>query len=382
MKEKQTKTSKDREEDGVVDGVEHNGFSGSRDFLDDWIGSHRQQNAVCSSAGALVCIKEFCNSHDAFPASMESQSGTATLIIGSSVENSLLFNDWFTLSPSAETEIQSLNRKLDMAPSTRIGLAVMGQNLALNIAEKGYPIPVNNRTTSKVDETVEQTKQEGDLPLNGFHDPESFVKSIQKPRVIIMLVKAGALVDQFIKSWGEEGARHGSSLLPGGSFEAYKHIEDILLKLVALVPDSGPYVTYIGKGGSGNFDKMTHNGIEYVQQDAELSVAAPTIASSLNGRFHSGLREERVEAQCPGYELGRRKEFYKGLGFETGGVDKNLERAYPLFLEPDVDSGSPMGGFSLDYWFVGLRVVTWPFAMRACDESLKETRVEYLNLVP
>ncbi|PSR88219.1 6-phosphogluconate dehydrogenase, decarboxylating like [Actinidia chinensis var. chinensis] len=90
-----------------------------------------------------------------------------------------------------------------MATPTRIGLAglaVMGQNLALNIAEKGFPISVYNRTTSKVDETVERAKVEGNLPVHGFHDPESFVHSIQKPRVIIMLVKAGAPVDQTIKT--------------------------------------------------------------------------------------------------------------------------------------------------------------------------------------
>lgn len=300
---------------------------------------------------------------------------------------------------------------------TRIGLAglaVMGQNLALNIAEKGFPISVYNRTTSKVDETVERAKAEGNLPLYGFHDPESFVQSIQKPRVIIMLVKAGAPVDQTIKtlsaylekgdciidggnewyenterrekamaelgllylgmgvSGGEEGARNGPSLMPGGSYEAFKNIEDILVKVAAQVPDSGPCVTYIGKGGSGNFVKMIHNGIEYgdmqliaeaydvlksvgklsneelhqvfsewnkgellsflieitadifsikddkadgylvdkvldktgmkgtgkwtVQQAADLSVAVPTIASSLDARFLSGLKEERVEA--------------------------------------------------------------------------------------
>ncbi|XP_077223756.1 6-phosphogluconate dehydrogenase, decarboxylating 2-like isoform X1 [Tasmannia lanceolata] len=295
-----------------------------------------------------------------------------------------------------------------------VGLAVMGQNLALNIAEKGFQISIYNRTTSKVDETVERAKREGDLPLLGFHDPESFVNSIQKPRVIIMLVKAGAPVDQTIKtltpymekddciidggnewyenterreaavaelgllylgmgvSGGEEGARNGPSLMPGGSFKAYKNIEDILLKVAAQVPDSGPCVTYIGKGGSGNFVKMVHNGIEYgdmqliaeaydvlkyvgklsndelqcvfsdwnkgellsflieitadifgikddkgdgylvdkvldktgmkgtgkwtVQQAADLSVAAPTIASSLDARFLSGLKEERVAA--------------------------------------------------------------------------------------
>ncbi|KAK1309539.1 6-phosphogluconate dehydrogenase, decarboxylating 3 [Acorus calamus] len=306
--------------------------------------------------------------------------------------------------------------KMTQTP-TRIGLAglaVMGQNLALNIAEKGFSISVYNRTTSKVDETVERAKVEGNLPLFGFHHPEAFVRSIQKPRVIIMLVKAGAPVDQTIEtlsqylekgdcivdggnewyenterrekamaekgllflgmgvSGGEEGARNGPSLMPGGSFEAYKNIEDILLKVAAQVPDSGPCVTYIGKGGSGNFVKMVHNGIEYgdmqliaeaydvlksvgkltneelknvfeewnkgellsflieitadifgikddkgegylvdkvldktgmkgtgkwtVQQAADLSVAAPTIAASLDSRFLSGLKEERVQA--------------------------------------------------------------------------------------
>ncbi|XP_020084734.1 6-phosphogluconate dehydrogenase, decarboxylating 1 [Ananas comosus] len=322
---------------------------------------------------------------------------------------------------------------------TRIGLAglaVMGQNLALNIAEKGFPISVYNRTTSKVDETVERAKLEGNLPVYGFHDPASFVNSIQKPRVIIMLVKAGAPVDQTIAtlsahmekgdciidggnewyenterrekamaklgllylgmgvSGGEEGARHGPSLMPGGSYDAYKNIEDILLKVAAQVPDSGPCVTYIGKGGSGNFVKMIHNGIEYgdmqliaeaydvlksvgkltnvelqevfskwnkgellsflieitadifgvkddkgegylvdkvldktgmkgtgkwtVQQAAELSVAAPTIAASLDSRFLSGLKEERVQAA----------KVFKSGGFnEILGGDRPVDKA-------------------------------------------------------
>lgn len=300
---------------------------------------------------------------------------------------------------------------------TRIGLAglaVMGQNLALNIAEKGFPISVYNRSASKIDETLERAKLEGNLPVYGFPDPQAFVKSIRKPRAIIMLVKAGAPVDQTISTFspfleagdciidggnewyenterrekemselgilylgmgvsgGEEGARHGPSLMPGGSRQAYEYINDIVLKVAAQVPDSGPCVTYIGPGGSGNFVKMVHNGIEYgdmqliaeaydvlksvgglsndelhqvfaewnkgellsflveitadiftvkdektggylvdkvldktgmkgtgkwtVQQAADLSVAAPTIEASLDSRFLSGLKEERVEA--------------------------------------------------------------------------------------
>ncbi|PPS05220.1 hypothetical protein GOBAR_AA15423 [Gossypium barbadense] len=277
----------------------------------------------------------------------------------------------------------------NMAPPTRIGLAglaVMGQNLALNIAEKGFPISVYNRTTSKVDETVERAKKEGDLPVYGFHDPESFVQSIQKPRVVIMLVKAGAPVDQTIKTLSAY-LEKGDCIIDGGN-EWYENTERRQKEMLALgllylgmgvsggeeaqVPDSGPCVTYIGKGGSGNFVKMVHNGIEYgdmqliaeaydvlksvgklsneelhsvfsewnkgellsflieitadifgikddkadgylvdkvldktgmkgtgkwtVQQAADLSIAAPTIAASLDSRFLSGLKEERVEA--------------------------------------------------------------------------------------
>eukprot|EP00249_Psilotum_nudum_P016121 c25667_g1_i1 orf=477-1955(-) len=290
------------------------------------------------------------------------------------------------------------------------GLAVMGQNLALNIAEKGFPISVYNRTGSKVDDTLERAKEEGDLPVKGYYDPADFVLSIQKPRAVILLVKAGAPVDQTIAtlsthmepgdclvdggnewyenterrakqvaekgllylgmgvSGGEEGARYGPSLMPGGTPEAYKYIEDVVTKVAAQV-DDGPCVTYVGEGGSGNFVKMVHNGIEYgdmqliseaydvlktvgglsnkeiaqtfaewnkgelesflieitadiftvqdergegelvdkvldktgmkgtgrwtVQQAAELSIAAPTIAASLDCRFLSGLKEER-----------------------------------------------------------------------------------------
>ncbi|KAJ8646927.1 hypothetical protein MRB53_008675 [Persea americana] len=293
------------------------------------------------------------------------------------------------------------------------GLAVMGQNLALNIAEKGFPISVYNRTTSKVDETLDRAEQEGRLPLTGHYNPRDFVLSIQRPRSVIILVKAGSPVDQTIAalsdhmspgdaiidggnewyenterrirlaadrgilylgmgvSGGEEGARHGPSLMPGGSFDAYSNVEDILRKVAAQV-DDGPCVTYIGEGGSGNFVKMVHNGIEYgdmqliseaydvlktvgglsnselsdifaewnrgelesflieitadifrvrdelgegelvdkildktgmkgtgkwtVQQAAELSIAAPTIAASLDCRYLSGLKEERVAA--------------------------------------------------------------------------------------
>ncbi|GLU05909.1 hypothetical protein SLE2022_229820 [Rubroshorea leprosula] len=315
------------------------------------------------------------------------------------------------------------------------GLAVMGQNLALNIAEKGFPISVYNRTTSKVDETLHRAHEEGQLPLFGHYTPRDFVLSIQRPRSVVILVKAGSPVDQTIAalsdhmepgdciidggnewyenterriqeaanngilylgmgvSGGEEGARQGPSLMPGGSYEGYSNIKDILEKVAAQVED-GPCVTYIGEGGSGNFVKMVHNGIEYgdmqliseaydvlknvgglsneelgdifaewnrgelesflieittdifrvkdelaegdlvdkildktgmkgtgkwtVQQAAELSVAAPTIAASLDCRYLSGLKEERESAAKVLKEAGLKEE----VASVAHGVDK------------------------------------------------------------
>jgi len=304
-----------------------------------------------------------------------------------------------------------------------VGLAVMGQNLALNVAEKGFAISVFNRSGEKTDAAVARAGKEGlGDKLSGYKDIGEFVRSIQKPRSVIILVQAGAPVDSTIDkllehmepgdliidggnewyenterraikveaegllymgmgvSGGEEGARNGPALMPGGSAEGYKYIEDIVKKVAAQV-DDGPCVTYVGKGGAGNFVKMVHNGIEYgdmqliseaydilknvggltneelqatfeewnegelesflieitakifakdddfgegkivdkildktgmkgtgkwtVQQGADLSVAAPTIASSLDARFLSGLKEERVAAAAVYAKLGQ-----------------------------------------------------------------------------
>ncbi|RWW21343.1 hypothetical protein GW17_00014510 [Ensete ventricosum] len=151
----------------------------------------------------------------------------------------------------------------------------MGQNLALNIAEKGFPISVCNQTTSKVDETPERAKLERNLPVYGFHDPASFVNSVQKRRVIIMLVKAGSPVDQTI-----------------ATLSAYMEKGDCIVACV----------TYVGKGGSGNFVKMVHDGFEYrgmqlLAKAYDVSKSVSKISNaSLDSRFLSGLKEERVQA--------------------------------------------------------------------------------------
>ncbi|HYP00411.1 MAG TPA: NADP-dependent phosphogluconate dehydrogenase [Pyrinomonadaceae bacterium] len=182
-----------------------------------------------------------------------------------------------------------------------IGLGVMGENLARNIERNGYSIAVWNREAAKVDEFVERL--EGHEVI-GAHTPEEFVKSLERPRKAILLVKAGSPVDWTVDqikpfmeegdiiidggnsyfmdterrekdlkaegfnfigsgvSGGEKGALWGPSLMPGGDRQAYEQIRPIWEAIAAKV-DDGPCVTYIGPGGAGHFVKMVHNGIEY-----------------------------------------------------------------------------------------------------------------------
>lgn len=294
------------------------------------------------------------------------------------------------------------------------GLAVMGQNFALNMASHGFSVAVGNRSSGKVDLTVSRAKAEGDLPIKGCYSVEEFVASIQKPRRVVILVQAGKPVDATIAalsehmeagdviidggnewfpntirrgeelsakgihfigmgiSGGEEGARNGPSLMPGGPKEAYDLIEPVIMKCAAQV-EGVPCTGYLGPIGSGNYVKMVHNGIEYgdmqligevydvlkqvckmgndemaalfsewnqteldsylieitskilgkkdevtgeghvvdyvldktgmkgtgrwtIQEAAERNVAAPTMAASLDARYISGRKDERVAA--------------------------------------------------------------------------------------
>jgi 6-phosphogluconate dehydrogenase len=188
-----------------------------------------------------------------------------------------------------------------------IGLAVMGQNLALNIARKGYSVSVFNRTANTTQEFIKnRVKVEN---IEGYYDIKSFVESLAKPRKVILMIKAGKPVDDVIQqllpyldkgdliidggnsyfkdtsrrinelkekgilylgmgvSGGEAGALHGPSLMPGGSYDAYKMVEDILLKIAAQT-EAGPCCTYVGNDSAGHFVKMVHNGIEYAIMQA------------------------------------------------------------------------------------------------------------------
>lgn len=183
-----------------------------------------------------------------------------------------------------------------------IGLAVMGENLALNVESRGFPIAVYNRSADKTEKFMTTRAQGKDV--KAAYSLEEFVKTLERPRKILVMVKAGQPVDAVIEqlkplleegdmiidggnslyqdterrtkdleasglgfvgmgvSGGEEGALNGPSLMPGGTKASYDELEPILLKIAAQV-DDGACVTYVGPGGAGHYVKMVHNGIEY-----------------------------------------------------------------------------------------------------------------------
>src|SRR3954465_14675129 len=184
-----------------------------------------------------------------------------------------------------------------------IGLAVMGQNLVLNMNDHGYKVAVFNRTVSKVDDFV-QNEAKG-TQVVGTHSIEELVQSLKRPRRIMLMVKAGSTVDDMINqivphlekgdiiidggnslftdsnrrtkdlrdkgilfigtgvSGGEEGARNGPSIMPGGNPDAWPHVKEIFQSSAAKVEDGSPCCDWVGEDGAGHYVKMVHNGIEY-----------------------------------------------------------------------------------------------------------------------
>lgn len=213
-----------------------------------------------------------------------------------------------------------------------IGLAVMGENLALNVERNGFPVAVYNRTSSKTDEFMQ--KRAIDKNVKPAYTLEEFVQSLERPRRILVMVKAGKPVDAVIDqlkplldkddmiidggnslyedterrtreleatglgfmgmgvSGGEEGALWGPSLMPGGTEASYKELEAILTKIAAQV-DDGPCVTYIGPGGAGHYVKMVHNGIEY--GDMQLIAEAYDLLRNVLGFNDQQLHEVFAE---------------------------------------------------------------------------------------
>jgi 6-phosphogluconate dehydrogenase len=184
-----------------------------------------------------------------------------------------------------------------------IGLAVMGQNLVLNMADHGFTVAVYNRTVSKVDDFVNGAAK--GKTILGAHSIQELVAALKKPRRVMLMVKAGQAVDDFIElllphledgdiiidggnsnfqdsirrtryveskgklfigtgvSGGEEGARNGPSIMPGGSPAAWPAVKPIFQAVSAKVADGSPCCDWVGENGAGHFVKMVHNGIEY-----------------------------------------------------------------------------------------------------------------------
>ena len=204
-----------------------------------------------------------------------------------------------------------------------IGLAVMGENLALNVESRGYKVAVFNRTTDKVDQLI--AGRAAGKNFVGTHSIEDFVKSVKRPRKLMMLVKAGPAVDALIESLiplcepgdiiidggnthyadterrtqrveeagllycgcgvsgGEEGALKGPSLMPGGSEDAWPHVKEMFQAIAAKVgpQEDIPCCEWVGPRGAGHYVKMVHNGIEY--GDMQLICEAYQLLREIGG---------------------------------------------------------------------------------------------------
>lgn len=249
------------------------------------------------------------------------------------------------------------------------GLAVMGQNLARNVARKGFPIAVHNRTVEKTKAFLEEFGGEG--AFVGSSDIASFVTALEPPRAIMMMVKAGPPVDEVIAalrphlqkgdllidggnshfadterrikelakdgllyigtgiSGGEEGALNGPSIMPGGPKEGYERIAPIFEKIAAQVEGS-PCCAYIGEGGSGHYVKMVHNGIEYA--DMQLIAEAYDLLKSALGLSNEELARVFAEwnaGDLDSFLIEITAKIFQTKDPETGGhlVDYVLDRA-------------------------------------------------------
>ncbi|MDN5610736.1 MAG: NADP-dependent phosphogluconate dehydrogenase, partial [Staphylococcus equorum] len=209
-----------------------------------------------------------------------------------------------------------------------VGLAVMGKNLAWNIESRGYSVSVFNRSSSKTDEMV--TESEG-KNIHPTYSIEEFVNSLEKPRKILLMVKAGPATDATIDSLlplldnddilidggntnyqdtirrnkalaesgvnfigmgvsgGEVGALTGPSLMPGGQQEAFDKVKDIVEAISAKAEDGAACVAYIGPNGAGHYVKMVHNGIEYA--DMQLIAESYAMMKDLLGMSHEEISQ-------------------------------------------------------------------------------------------
>ena len=242
-----------------------------------------------------------------------------------------------------------------------VGMAVMGRNLALNIESRGYSVSIFNRSSSKTDEVI---ALHPDKKLVPTYTVEEFVDSLEKPRRILLMVKAGEATDKTIQSLlphldkgdilidggntffrdtirrnemlansginfigtgvsgGEEGALNGPAIMPGGQKDAYELVAPILEEIAAKADDGAPCVTYVGPNGAGHYVKMVHNGIEY--GDMQL------IAESYD-----------ILRRVGGLSVEETAEVFKS--WNTGELDSYLiEITADILTKKDPETGKPM----------------------------------------
>jgi len=215
-----------------------------------------------------------------------------------------------------------------------IGLAVMGQNLVLNMNDKGYSVVVYNRTISKVDEFLNDAAK-GRTSIIGAHSLEEMIARLKRPRKIMLMIKSGEAVDEFIElllphlekgdciidggnshfpdtvrrtkyleekgilyigtgvSGGEEGARRGPSIMPGGNPKAWPLVKDIFQSIAAKTSDGSPCCDWVGEDGAGHYVKMVHNGIEY--GDMQIICEAYNLMKNLLGYSAGEMHEVFAE---------------------------------------------------------------------------------------
>ncbi len=250
-----------------------------------------------------------------------------------------------------------------------IGLAVMGQNLVLNMNDHGYKVAVYNRTVSKVDDFINNEAKGTEVV--GTHSVEELVAVLKKPRRIMMMVKAGDTVDKMIDaiaphldkgdilidggnslftdtnrrtaalaekgllfigtgvSGGEEGARNGPSIMPGGSPAAWPFVKEIFQAISAKVADGTPCCDWVGENGAGHYVKMVHNGIEY--GDMQLICEAYQLLKDGLGLTAAELHEvfkEWNEGELDSYLIEITRDIFAKLDDDGGPiVDKILDTA-------------------------------------------------------
>ncbi|WP_433705414.1 NADP-dependent phosphogluconate dehydrogenase [Paraburkholderia sacchari] len=250
-----------------------------------------------------------------------------------------------------------------------VGLAVMGRNLALNIESRGHAVSVFNRTREKTDELIAEYPERKLVPT---YTLEEFVASLEKPRRILMMVKAGEPTDATIAalkplldqgdilidggnthftdtirrnqelakaglhfigtgvSGGEEGALKGPSIMPGGPRDAYDLVAPILTEIAAKAPDGEPCVAYMGPDGAGHYVKMVHNGIEY--GDMQLIAESYAVLKQVLGLSNEELGQVYTEwnqGELDSYLIEITSKIFGKKDEETGQylVDVILDRA-------------------------------------------------------